>query len=98
MTFKILKIIFETFLILTDHKFNFVNCKSVSVMTGLFFSTEPKLNCLAVLSCNYWLYDFNPIRFQKKVKFLFVFVSLVLLLFHPIFTILSHYPYTNNEH
>ena len=68
MAVKTLKTNFrKCFLTLINHNIVFVNCKSVSVITGIhFFLLQPKLIWLAVLSSNYWSYDFNATRFQKK--------------------------------
>ena len=88
MAVQTLKINFGNFvLILTNPKFISVNCKSVSVITGpLSFLPQPKIIWLAVLSFNYWSFDFNATRFRKKFfKVLDIFVLLV-----P-FEILSHY-------
>ena len=62
-----LKILLEkSFLKLVNHKLIFVNCKFVSVKTGLnsFIPLQHKLISLAALSNNYWLYVFNATRFQ----------------------------------
>ena len=61
---KSLKIIFRNFfLTLTNHKLIFVNCKSVSVMTGpSSFLVQTNFIWLAVLSTNYWINDFNDTR------------------------------------
>ena len=50
---------------LTNHNLTFVNCKSFSVLTGhICFLLQTKLIPLAVLSSNYWCFDFNATRFN----------------------------------
>ena len=63
-----------------------MNCKSISVIAGPpSFLLQPILMSLAILSCNYWLYDFNATGFH----FFSTFAQFVLLV--P-FEILSRYP------
>ena len=51
-----------------------MNCKPVSVISEpLSFLLQPKLIWLAVLSINYWSFDFNASRFRKKFKIIFKF-------------------------
>ena len=80
MAVKTLKINCRKFFsTLTNRKFIFVNCKSVSVITGpLSFLLQPKLTWLGDLSSNYRSFVFNATRFQNNSpQFLDVFVLLV---------------------
>ena len=63
-------------------------------MTGRpSFLLQPKILWIAVLSSNYWLYDFNVTRFQKKIsELLDIFVLLVL------FEILTRYPFIDSSY
>ena len=67
MAVKTLKI---NFLKLVNHKLIFVNCKFVSVKTGLnsFIPLQHKLISLAALSNNCWIYVFNATSFQIFLK------------------------------
>ena len=86
----ILTIFREIFLILTSPKLLFVNCKSVSGMTEPpYFLSQVKLIYLAVLSANYWCYDFDArICFFINSKIFFL-INLV-----P-FGIATHYPFSD---
>ena len=88
------KKIFGIFFTLTNHKLIFVNCRSVTLKSGpCSFLLQPILTWLAVLSANFWSFDFNATIFQKKFsKFLDVFVLLV-----P-FETLSHYLNIDSSH
>ena len=94
MTVKTSRINFpKKFLTLTNHKLIFVDCESVSFVTGppSFLGQRKALLWLAVLSSNNWLFVFNATRFRKK--FLKIFDFFVLL---APFDIISHCPDIGN--
>ena len=71
----------EIFLILTSPKLIFVNGKSVSVMTNPpYFLGQLKLIYLAVLSANFWCYDFDARTFIFFLDFRYFFSYFWILL------------------
>ena len=69
MAVKILKNNFSNFFwSLTNLKLFRELLASVSIDRSHLLSTATKIICLAILSSNYWLYDFNDKRFQKILK------------------------------
>ena len=89
MTVKTLKRFFEKFLLtLTDHKFIFVSCKSVSVMTeNTSFLLPPKIIWLAVcLQTICYMTSMQQYLKNFFSKLMDIFVLLVPL------EILSYYP------
>ena len=69
MAVKNLKIIFRK-IVLNTNKFKLIRelLVSVSIDRTHLLSIATKLIWLAVLSSNYWLYEFNDTRFQKIKK------------------------------